>query len=321
MYDMPKQAVTAALLAFSLFLLSQQAHAAELTKVRVSMLPITSSAPVIAADKLGYFKEEGLEIEVQSTQGGAFGLPALVGGSVDFAISNIVSIVLAAHQGLDLKVIAANADTGPEAPDTSVMVVAADSPIKSGADLAGKRVAINARNSLNWLYAQGWIDQKGGDTSKINYIEVPFPQMNDAVVNGQADAAYNIEPFVTRGTASGKLREIGRPFSEVQDVLPKSQFVTTGAYIESHPDVVNKFIRAYLRGVEWMNAHRGEKGWADMVAIITRLKPEIIMKVEQPKLPTEIDVAAANQTVKLMVKFGLIDSEIDFGSLLYKTTE
>ncbi len=110
---MLKRTATAVLFALSLTLFAQPGKAEELTKVRISMLRIVSSAPVIAADKLGYFRDEGLEVDVTPTTGGAVGVSALVGGSVDFAQSNIVSIVLAAKQGLDLKVVAANSDNGP----------------------------------------------------------------------------------------------------------------------------------------------------------------------------------------------------------------
>jgi NitT/TauT family transport system substrate-binding protein len=305
--------------ALPLLLFNSAGHAAELTTVRLSMQPVLSSAPIVAADQLGYFEAEGLKVDVTPTSGGAVGLPALIGGSLDFVISNIVSIVLAVNQGLDIKVIAANSDTGPGAPDTSAVVVKADSEIKGAADLVGKRLAVNARNGLNWLYAKAWIAQSGADPDKVTYVEVPFPQMNDAVVNNQADAAYNVDPFVDRGKMSGETREIGRPFADVQDSVPKSQIVATGSFIESNPDVVERFTRAYKRGVEWMNDHRGQQGWADMVAVVTKLKPEIIMKGPQPMLPTSISVEESNRTVALMVKFGLIDKPIDFAPLLYKT--
>jgi NitT/TauT family transport system substrate-binding protein len=320
-HDARKRMTTVMSVALSLLVCTASGHAAELTKVRISMQPVISSAPVIAADKLGYFKDEGLEVEVMPTSGGAVGIPALVGGSVDFVISNIVSIVLAVNQGLDIKVIAANSDTGPEAPDTSAVMVKADSPINGAADLVGKRLAVNARNGLNWLYAKAWIEKAGADPDKVTYLEVPFPQMNDAVANGQADAAYNVDPFVGRGVAAGQTREIGRPFADVQASVPKSQIVTTGDFIKSNPDVVARFVRAYKRGVEWMNDHRNQQGWAEMVSVVTKLKPEIIMKNDQPKLPTEISVEDSNKTVALMVEFGLLDKNIDFGPLLYKASE
>ena len=316
-----KTLVAAATIALSFPLLSQPANAEELTKVGISLQQLTSSAPVIAADKLGYFKEEGLEVEISPTTSGAVGLPALVGGSVDFAISNIVSIILAAGQGLDIKVIAGNADTGPEAPDTSAIIVKTDSAIKGAADLSGKRLAVNALNSLNWLYAVAWIDKAGVDPKSVTMFEVPFPQMNDAVVSGQADAAYGVDPFVSRGVGSGDLRIVGRPFSEVQDNVLKSLLVTTGGLIESKPEIVKGFVRAYTRGVDWMNANRGTRGWAEMVAAITKLKPEIIMKAPQVRLPAEVSVNDARETIALMAKLGVIDKEIDIDALVYNTTK
>jgi NitT/TauT family transport system substrate-binding protein len=319
--DAGKRIATATSAALALLFFTVPGHAADLTTVRLSMQPVISSAPIVAADKLGYFEAEGLKVDVMPTSGGAVGLPALVGGSLDFVISNVVSIVLAVNEGLDIKVIAANSDTGPEAPDTSAVMVKADSPINGAADLVGKRLAVNARNGLNWLYAKAWIEKAGADPDKVTYIEVPFPQMNDAVVSGQADAAYNVDPFVGRGQAAGQTRAIGRPFVDVQASVPKSQIVTTGDFIKDHPDVVERFVRAYKRGVEWMNDHRKQQGWAEMVSEVTKLKPEIIMKSDQPKLPTKISVEDSNKTIALMVKFGLLDKSIDFGPLVYTVGE
>jgi hypothetical protein len=80
-------------------------------------------------------------------------------------------------------------------------------------------------------------------------------------------------------------------------------------------------VKAYLRGVDWMNAHRGRPEWAGMVAAITQLKPEVIMQAEQPRLPTAVSVDDANETIALMVKFGMIDKPLDFGSILYQPTQ
>src|SRR5690606_19825817 len=140
-HDAGKRMATVMSIALPLLLFNPAGHAAELTTVRLSMQPVPSSAPIVAADQLGYFEAEGLKVDVTPTSGGAVGLPALVGGSLDFVISNIVSIVLAANEGLDVKVIAANSDTSPGAPDTSAVVVKADSEIKGAADLVGKRLA------------------------------------------------------------------------------------------------------------------------------------------------------------------------------------
>src|SRR2546430_172562 len=81
------------------------AIAAELPLVRVSTVPIFVVAPHVAADRLGYFKEEGIAVTTQPVQGGHIGIPGLVGGSFDVLYSNTVSILTALERGIDLRII------------------------------------------------------------------------------------------------------------------------------------------------------------------------------------------------------------------------
>src|ERR1700755_1730946 len=84
-----------------------KASAADLEKLRVSIIPINDVAPLFSAIQNGYFRELGLEIDTTPSAGGAAGIPGLIGGSFDVVYGNVVSVLLAAQQGLDVKVIAA----------------------------------------------------------------------------------------------------------------------------------------------------------------------------------------------------------------------
>ena len=164
--SLPTKMVTGALTILMLAITSEPSTPQELTKVNVSIIPIIDAAPLFAARTFGYFKEVGLEIDVKPTIGGAQGLTALAAGDVDVVLSNIVSTTLAVHQGLKIRVIAPITLTGAEPPDLGGVVVAADSPIKNASELVGKRMAVNARNNIDWLYARAWIDKKSGRVSK-----------------------------------------------------------------------------------------------------------------------------------------------------------
>ena len=98
------------------------AMAQELTKLRVSTIPIIDTLPLQAAIKLGYFEEAGLEIDTTPTAGGAVGLPALAAGAVQFAFSNCVSIALGASQDLGFKVVAAGSFTA-EILEANTMII------------------------------------------------------------------------------------------------------------------------------------------------------------------------------------------------------
>jgi NitT/TauT family transport system substrate-binding protein len=186
-------------------LLHGAAGAAELTKLRVSTIPIADTASFEVAREKGFFAAEGLEIDTTPTSGGAVGIPALMSGQLQIAYSNVVSIILAASQGLDLVVIAAADETSDAPPDLAGLVAKPGAGFKDGKALEGKRVAVNSRNNIIWLYAREWIGVTGGDPNKVTYVEVPFPQMMDAVQQGRVDAAMLVEPFLSGGLKGGQL--------------------------------------------------------------------------------------------------------------------
>ena len=76
---------------------------AQVTKLRVSTIPIIDTAPLQAAIAKGFFAAEGLEVDTTPTQGGAVGLPALAAGQVQITFSNIISIALGVKQGLPFR--------------------------------------------------------------------------------------------------------------------------------------------------------------------------------------------------------------------------
>ena len=51
------------------------------------------------------------------------------------------------------------------------------------------------------------------DRSKVRFTEVPFPQMNDPLLNGQVDAIVQVEPFRSALMATGKAEIVGWPMS------------------------------------------------------------------------------------------------------------
>src|SRR5450830_222530 len=71
-------------------------------KLRVSIIPINDVTPLFAAIKQGYFAEEGLEVDTAPSAGGATGIPGLIAGSFDIVYGNVVSMLLAAQQGIDI---------------------------------------------------------------------------------------------------------------------------------------------------------------------------------------------------------------------------
>ena len=100
----------------------------------------SSNSLATAAD----FSAAGLDVQLQIFQSGPVIAPAVVGGTLDVGAANTGSLAGALERGLPLKIFAPAAQVGPKT-ETDVIMVKADSPIKSAADVNGKTVAIVPR--------------------------------------------------------------------------------------------------------------------------------------------------------------------------------
>src|SRR3954452_21642812 len=119
-------------------------------KIKVGLLPFSESLAVVIADKQGFFKAEGLEIETSKFDSGAIAVPVLQSGRLDIVLSSTVSTFQAIEQGLDAVVLAPGAIVRETPPDTTTAIIVKKGAIKSLKELEGKRVAVNVINSTAW---------------------------------------------------------------------------------------------------------------------------------------------------------------------------
>src|SRR5438105_8426237 len=117
--------------------------------LKVGTLPILELLPLFVGKEEGFFREAGLDLELTTLAGGAAGIPALESGSLNLMYSNLVSVLQAVEQGLDLRIVAPGSlnAVNPQA-DTARFLVLEDSGIEKLADLRGKRIAINTLRNV-----------------------------------------------------------------------------------------------------------------------------------------------------------------------------
>lgn len=295
--------------------------AAELTKLRVSILPIVDTAPLFAAKKEGYFKQEGIEVDTSRVVSGTAGIPGAVAGAYDIVYTNIVSVLLAKSQGIDLRIIASGSQAGTKPPDTSGLIGRTADHIRSGKDLEGKTLAVNQRNNINWLFAVAWVKKTGGDISKVHIREVPFPQMIDAVKSKQVDVAHAIEPFLGNGLRDPNLTIVGWPFSTVLPGIRAAAWVAMDNTVRKRPEVIHKFVHALRKGAVWLNTHRGTDDFYKVISGYTRLKPAAVAHMHLRTISTDIDIPAMKRLSELMVEFGMLKRPIDPTPMVFDTTE
>lgn len=293
-----------------------KAPAADLEKVRVSIIPIGDVAPLFVAVQNGYFRELGLEIDTTPSAGGAAGIPGLVGGSFDVAYGNVVSSLLAAQQGLDVKVIAAGTNITDPKLDATGIIVRSESGIKTGKDLEGKSIAINTRNNVIWLYARAWVKATGGDPERVTFKEVPFPQMEDALRQQRVDGAFMVPPFAMVATQRGGLSKVGSPYSDVQPGVDVGQYVTTGKVLAARPETLKKFVAGLRKGIEWYNANLASDALLNLISGYTKVDVALLKLAPVPTAPLHTDVTQVKKTMELMIENKLLPGPLNLDKII-----
>jgi NitT/TauT family transport system substrate-binding protein len=290
----------------------------EMDEVQVGILPIAGHVPVFAAQELGYLAQEGLKVVTQFSVGGAALLPVVIQGQMQIGNIPISTGLQARARNLDVVMIGPGTYVGKSAaPGQTATVVRADSSIRKPADLAGKKVAVNVINSVNWLYNRELLAQAGVDVKGVTYVEMPFPNMIDAVVNGHVDAAALVQPFLFFGESSKKVRAIGFDFLDVQPGVQVSGFAVSRKWAQANPRTLAAFERAVARAVDYLQANEAQA--KQIIVKFTKSKPEVIEGAGMPSWDNELSVANVEKQMQLMVKHGLLQKPLDVRDLIWKS--
>lgn len=286
--------------------------AAAPTKITVGVIPIVDTAPIWLGKQKGFFSDQGLDITVQTTTGGAASVPGVVAGSYDFAFGNLVSVMVARDKGLDLRYVTNGNSTAGD-PDFGAVIVPADSPIKSPADLAGKTVSVNNLQNIGDTTIRQVVENDGGDSSTIKFVEVAFPDAEAAVENKQVNAAWILAPFLGSAVAHGD-RVITYNFSAFDPKLDIAGYFTTGDTIKNKPDLVKKFTTAMNKSLQYAQAHPDEV--RQIVTTYTKMSADVLKDMILPQFRVDFNRDAVKKLGSAAVKFGTLKSAPDLDAML-----
>jgi NitT/TauT family transport system substrate-binding protein len=295
------------------------AHAQNV-KLRVGVPIVIDSAPFFAGVDQGYFKAEGLDIEVTTSPVSNPLLTQLAATQLDIAFSNIVTVSQAIENGLDFKVVLPGT-LMKKGNDVNPCIVASDSPIRTAKDMEGKRMAMPALNNIIWLYGRAWLEKNGADLSKVRIVEVPFPQMQDALLTGQIESACPTEPFFTRAMETGKVRVLGFVYHETTDNLESVMGLARGTWLKdpANAAVMERFARAYRKGVAFMEQNKKGPEGVRIIAAFTKMDPAVVAKIQTPVFPMVVNPKTIQDMSVLMMKHGLLKKPADVNGFLYQT--
>ena len=204
--------------------------------------------PVYIAMEAGYFKEQGLDVELVTMKGGPAAASALMSGDVDIAVSVAETPIKTRSQGKDLRVIGLIQDKNP-----CVLVVAAGSPITSIADLKGKAIGVTATGSLTDLILRAYINRLGMNVADFEIVGLGSgATVAAALERGQVQGAIAVTPFLTRLQMDNKVKVV---YDFRAEVYPGQAILMRGADLGSPKEqAYRKFVAALVKGAKALYA-------------------------------------------------------------------
>ena len=312
-----RQLLRGAALAGGALMLPWDVARSQTTKLQVGTIKIGDLSPFFIAQEKGYFKEAGLDINPMAMVGGAAIQPALASGALNIGWSNVVSTFQGHQEGFDYRFITSGALAKRGTNEVFGVQVATDSPIQSAKDLAGKTIATNTIGNITQAIGQHWIDNNGGDSSKLKWVEVPFPNMEAAVVQKHIDAFVAVEPFVTvPSQVNKKTRVLARPAGGIAPRFMIASFFASEAWIQKNEGIVKAFVGALHRGIDAHNADL--EGAKTIIAKHTGLSPEVLKVVTLTAFEKRLLESDLEPIMDLALRYKLINKKFSVRDVIAK---
>ena len=229
------------------------------TLVRVATTPIDAGAQPYFAEAMGFFKEANLKVEIQSMSNGSAIAAAVASGAVDIGQSNVVSVASAHEHGIPFTLIAGGNLVVARVHQAEMLVPNA-SPIHTAKDLDGKTVSVNGLFTIPHIGAKAWIDQNGGNSANVKFVEIPFPAMGAALESGRIDCAFISEPQLDDAKKSGHFRVIASPYEAIAKTFLLGGWFTTLTWAKANSATARSYAAVMDKTAKWANANQAASG-------------------------------------------------------------
>lgn len=282
-------------------------------KLSLGFIPSVQFAPFYVALDQGYFSDENITIELENGFETDF-LKLLGTNERQFIVASGDQVIIGRAQGLPITYVTAWYRKFPV-----VLFALAEKNLAQPADLKGKKVGIPGLFGASYVAWKALVDAAGLPENEITLESIGFTQAA-AVTEGLVDAALD---YSVNGPV--QLRLAGKEISEIviddYAQIPSNGLLTNEATINGQPDLVQRMVRATLRGIRYTLDHPDE-------AFATSLKfvPEAAQEPEtnraifdaslalwQPGSGEQLgftDPATWPATAAMMAESGLVDKLI-----------
>ncbi len=273
--------------------------------IHLGGVPTDDLTPVVYAITKGLYKKAGLDVVFMPTSSGTAATTAAITGSYEMGKGSPVASMVAHLKGLPLVVVANGALWNTKVPFNELLV-AADSTAKTGADLNGKTIGVPALNDLNQLVISAWVDETGGDSKTLKFVEIPNSVAASALTSHRIDADALQDPQLADALVAGGVKALTEPYNAIATHFVFGIYFANKEWAAAHPQAVRDWARITYEAAAYTNTHHAET--AAMMAQFTNVPPDVFAKMARVDGATTADPALLQPFIDAAAKYKLISN-------------
>ena len=232
--------------------------------VVLAYTPFTGYGALFVAKEKGFFKNKGVDVELQAIEGIGDRKQALVAGKLQGMTATIDVAVSAVGEGVPLKAVwAFDASNGADG-----IIVKSGKGIEKIADLKGREVAFH-RGSASHFLLTTLLEKAGLTDNDIKAVDMKASEAASAFMAGKVDAAVTWEPYLTKAVAGGDvlLGSTKETPGLIADVLTLRE-----DFVKQNPDKAQAIVAALAEATDYMSKNPEET--SKILAAAFKMKPE-----------------------------------------------
>jgi NitT/TauT family transport system substrate-binding protein len=300
------------ILIISVALLAFSSCKEENKKIRIGVLPVIDTLPLVVAQSENIFKEAGVDVELVNFNSALERDAALASGNLDGQFCDLVAALLQMKSGVDIKIVLESYHTSP---DNIVFALLAspNSQIKTIGDIGNNEVAISIGSVIEYFLDRILLSNNL-DPSQVKRVEVKaIPVRMQMLMSDSLKLALLPEPLASKAIKGGaKLIADDRKLDTSATVI-----VFKKDFIEKNSLVLSKFLIAYNRAVEKIN--KNSESYKDLMVSKINFPVDLKESYKIPfyksaALPSERDIKMVNDWLQ---QKGMISQTLDYKSITW----
>ena len=286
--------------------------------ITVAAIPAVDLAGLYVAQDQGLFARQGLHVTIRKIASSQAIIADQLDGQVDISAGSYVAYISAQAAGARFRILA---EASVMEPNTRVLVITAGSRITTVAGLAGKKIGVNATNSIGTLLISLLLSENGISPRKVTFVtdDQGYPAMPGQLQRGAWSAAFLAEPYITlAGEEYGE--QVLADLDQGDAVgFPMDGYVATQSWAQRYPKTAAAFVRAIEQGQAL--AFSDPTAVQAAIAKYDGLSPRVSAAIALSGYPIgPVDQTRIQRVAQAMLQFGILSSryaaEVEQGTLV-----